>query len=84
MKKKIIFFLISIFLIFSFLIFFKSLNKLNLYEPKSKIEDVPEFSITTFLKKKMLKKKMFLKRINIIYSIFGHHGVSHVEMNILF
>tara|TARA_B100001093_G_scaffold495537_1_gene540136 strand:- start:725 stop:1240 length:516 start_codon:yes stop_codon:yes gene_type:complete len=62
MKKKIIFFLISIFLIFSFVIFFKSLNKLNLYEPKSKIEDVPEFSITTFLEKKDVEKKDVFKK----------------------
>ena len=62
MKKKIIFFLISIFLIFSFVIFFKSLNKLNLYEPKSKIEDVPEFSITTFLEKKDFEKKDVFKK----------------------
>ena len=62
MKKKIIFFLISIFLIFSFVIFFKSLNKLNLYEPKSKIEDVPEFSITTFLEKKDVEKKDIFKK----------------------
>lgn len=57
MKNKIIFFIILFSLIFVFIIFFKSLNKSNLYEPKSNILSLPEFTTITFFEKKEINSK---------------------------
>ena len=57
MKKKIIIFLIIVVLILIFLIFLKGLNKSNLYQPKSSINNVPEFSAITFFKKEDVNSK---------------------------
>ncbi len=43
MKRKIISFLIIVLSIFVFVIFYKSLNKSNFYEPKSEIKNIPHF-----------------------------------------
>ena len=44
MKKRLIFFILISFLIFVFLIFYKSLDKSTLYEPKREIENIPKFT----------------------------------------
>ena len=54
MKNKITYFIFITFLIFTFVIFYKSLNKSNLYEPKSKIENIPEFKAKIFFENKEL------------------------------
>ena len=48
MKNKIYYFLIIISLIFIFFIFYQGLKKSNIYEPKSKIKNLPQFSAITF------------------------------------
>ena len=57
MKNKVIFFLISSFFIFIFLIFYKGLNQSNLYQPKSKVKNVPQFSTITFYEQKEIHSK---------------------------
>ena len=57
MKNKIIIFLISILLLFIFSIFYKSLKKSNLYEPKNQIRNIPQFSTLTFFEKKEVESK---------------------------
>ena len=57
MKNKIIFFLVIVPLIFTFVIFYRGLNKSNFYEPKSKIENIPEFSATTFFQNHEVNSK---------------------------
>ena len=44
MKKRVTFFILISFLIFVFLIFYKSLDKSTLYEPKREIENIPKFT----------------------------------------
>jgi len=70
MKNKLISFFIIASLILIFVIFFKGLNKSSLYEPKSKIENIPEFSAITFFQKEEIntknifgKKKFYLLNI---------------------
>ncbi len=48
MKRKIIFFLLISLLIFIFIIFYKSLNKPNTYQPKSETNYIPQFLATSF------------------------------------
>ena len=60
MKNKIISFLIVTSLILVFIIFYKGLNKSNFYQPKSKIENIPQFSaITLFGKEEVNSKNIF-------------------------
>ena len=60
MKSKIIFFIFITLLIFTFIIFYKSLNKSALYEPKSEIKSIPEFTATTFFEnEEVSSKKIF-------------------------
>jgi len=60
MKNRIIFFIFVISIIFTFIIFYKSLDKSVLYEPKSEIKDIPEFTATfLFENKKVTSKKIF-------------------------
>ena len=55
MKNRIIYFLIVISLIFLFVIFYKGLNKSNLYEPTGEtIKDIPVFSAKTFFGKERI------------------------------
>ena len=53
MKNKKIYFLLVVFFIFIFIIFYKGLNKTNLYTPNTNIKSIPEFT------SKALFKKMF-------------------------
>ena len=50
MKKRIISFLIIVTFIFTFVIFYKGLNKSSFYEPKSEIKEIPKFfsKLSTF------------------------------------
>ena len=60
MKSKIIFFIFITLLIFTCIIFYKSLNKSALYEPKSEIKSIPEFTATTFFEnEEVSSKKIF-------------------------
>tara|TARA_B100000035_G_scaffold238928_1_gene207222 strand:- start:305 stop:820 length:516 start_codon:yes stop_codon:yes gene_type:complete len=60
MKSKIIFFIFITLFIFTFIIFYKSLNKSALYEPKSEIKSIPEFTATTFFEnEEVSSKKIF-------------------------
>ena len=51
-------------------------------KPKSEIKNIPEFKAITFYSKKNKFKNQFLIKINIIYLIFGPHGVCLVKKNI--
>lgn len=57
MKNKIISFSSILILLFIFVIFYKGLNKSNIYEPQSDIKNIPEFSIKTFFEKKDINSK---------------------------
>ena len=60
MKNRIIIFIFIISLIFTFVIFYKSLNKSISYKPKSKLNEIPEFSAKTlFENKEVASKKIF-------------------------
>ena len=72
MKSKIISFLIIIPLILVFIIFYKGLNKSNFYEPKSKIENIPVFTATTFFqKKKINSQNIFVKNKFYLLNIWA-------------
>ncbi len=72
MKNKIIFFLIILPLILIFVIFYKGLNKSSLYEPQSKINDIPEFSAITFFKKEEVNSKnIFDKKKFYLFNIWA-------------
>tara|TARA_S200000501_G_C20797738_1_gene732583 strand:+ start:163 stop:678 length:516 start_codon:yes stop_codon:yes gene_type:complete len=60
MKNKIFRLLFIIFLILTFIIFYKGLNESSFYKPKSKIKNIPEFSaITLFGKEEIYSKNLF-------------------------
>ena len=60
MRRRIISLLIIIFLIFLFVIFYKSLNESSSYKPKSEIKNIPQFSALSFYTKKQIdSKKIF-------------------------
>jgi len=60
MKNRLISFIFVISIIFTFVIFYKSLDKSSLYEPKSEIKDIPEFTATfLFENKEVTSKKIF-------------------------
>ena len=60
MKKRAISSLIIISLIFVFVIFYKSLNKSNLYKPTSNIKNIPQFLASSFhSKEETNSKKIF-------------------------
>jgi cytochrome c biogenesis protein CcmG/thiol:disulfide interchange protein DsbE len=60
MKNRLISFIFVISIIFTFVIFYKSLDKSSLYEPKSEIKDIPEFTATfLFENKEITSKKIF-------------------------
>ena len=57
MKNRITSFILIISLILTFVIFYKGLNKSILYEPKSAIKDIPEFTATVFFENKEVNSK---------------------------
>ena len=57
MKNRKVYFLIVIFFIFIFVIFYKGLNKSNLYTPNTNVKSIPEFTSYTLLKKKSYNSK---------------------------
>ncbi len=57
MKNNKIFLILITFFIFLFLIFYKSLNESTLYEPKSSIKKIPEFTTKTFFENKELNSE---------------------------
>ena len=72
MKNKIISLSIIILLISIFVIFFKGLNKSSVYEPKSKIKNIPEFSAITFFQKEEVNlKKIFKKDKFYLFNIWA-------------
>tara|TARA_Y100001958_G_C21065528_1_gene426910 strand:+ start:72 stop:587 length:516 start_codon:yes stop_codon:yes gene_type:complete len=72
MKSKIISFLIIITLILVFIILYKGLKKSNFYEPKSKIENIPEFTAITFFKKKKVNtQNIFFKDKFYLFNIWA-------------
>ena len=62
MKNKIIFFIIIILLIFVFIIFYKGLNKSNVYMPPNEIENIPEFTVEEFFENKIVSSKDLFKK----------------------
>ena len=58
MKKRIVSVLVISSLIFSFLIFYKGLNKSNLYKPKSEIRNIPKFKAFTFFEKEEINSEI--------------------------
>ncbi len=70
MKNRLISFILISSLIFIFVVFYKSLNKQILYEPQSKIKDIPKFSAIIFFENKEVpsekifnQKKFYLLNI---------------------
>tara|TARA_B100001057_G_scaffold237895_1_gene238201 strand:+ start:5153 stop:5668 length:516 start_codon:yes stop_codon:yes gene_type:complete len=62
MKIRLVFLLNIIFLIFVLFIFYKSLDKSNLYEPKSLSQNIPQFSAKSFFSNKEINSKnIFIK-----------------------
>ncbi len=60
MKNRLIYLIFVTFIIFTFVIFYKSLDKSVIYEPKSEIKDIPEFTATfLFENKEVTSKKIF-------------------------
>ena len=60
MKNRFIYLIFVTFIIFTFVIFYKSLEKSVIYEPKSEIKDIPEFTATfLFENKEVTSKKIF-------------------------
>ena len=64
MKNRIAYLLLIIFFVFVFIIFYRGLNKSNLYTPNTDIKNIPEFTYETLTKKKPLNSKDFFKKNN--------------------
>tara|TARA_Y100000591_G_scaffold142140_1_gene122122 strand:- start:41 stop:556 length:516 start_codon:yes stop_codon:yes gene_type:complete len=62
MKNKIFFFISIISLLFVFAIFYKGLNNPILYEPKSKIKNIPEFKAKFFFENKEVSSKQIFNQ----------------------
>ena len=62
MRNKIVSFIFITSLIFIFIIFYKSLNTSNLYEPKNKIENIPEFRAKIFFENKEVTSKQIFSQ----------------------
>ena len=72
MKKRAISSLIIISLIFVFVIFYKSLNKSNLYKPTSNIKNIPQFLATSFHSKEEINsKKIFKENKYYLFNIWA-------------
>ena len=58
--------------IFLYIVFYKGLNKSNLYEPKSEIEFVPRFSAETFFsKEKLASEEIFNQKKFYLFNIWA-------------
>ena len=57
MKNKIILLFVVVFFIFVFVIFYKGLNKINIYTPVTKKKDIPEFTAKSFYGKEKFNSK---------------------------
>ena len=64
MRNTIVYLLFVIFFIFVFAIFYKGLNKPNLYSPNANIKSIPEFNSETLIKKKSLNSKDIFNKNN--------------------
>ena len=64
MKNRVVYYLLIIFFIFVFVIFYRGLNKSNLYIPKKVVKNIPEFTSKTFFKKKSLNSKDIFNKNN--------------------
>ncbi|WP_075522041.1 DsbE family thiol:disulfide interchange protein [Candidatus Pelagibacter communis] len=72
MKNNIAKLLIIFSLILLFIIFYKSLNKSNLYQPKSNIKFIPSFSAITFFSKEELNsEKIFYENKFYLFNIWA-------------
>ena len=72
MKNRIISLIIIVSLIFVFVIFYKSLNKTTLYEPKSEIKVIPEFKTKIFFEnKEITTAKIFNKNKFYLLNIWA-------------
>ena len=72
MKQRIISVLVISSLIFAFLIFYKGLNKSNLYQPKSEIQNVPQFKAITFFEKEEINSgSIFDKNKYYLFNIWA-------------
>ena len=57
MRNRITYFLLFIFFIFVFVIFYRGLNKSNLYTPNTEIKNIPAFTSDSLIKRKSLNSK---------------------------
>ena len=64
MRNRIVYFLLVIFFIFVFVIFYRGLNNLTLYTPKTDVKNIPEFISKTFFKKKSINSKDIFDKNN--------------------
>ena len=64
MRNTIVYLLFVIFFVFVFAIFYKGLNKPNLYSPNANIKSIPEFNSETLIKKKSLNSKDIFNKNN--------------------
>ncbi len=72
MKRKIISFFSIIFVIFAFVIFYKSLNKSSVYKPKIANEKIPQFLTTSFYsKEKIDSKNVFNENKYYLFNIWA-------------
>lgn len=72
MKKRAISSLIIISLIFVFVIFYKSLNKSNLYEPTNNIKNIPQFLAISFHSQEEINsKKIFSENKYYLLNIWA-------------
>ena len=80
MKNKTISFLIIFLFIFVFAIFYKGLNKSNLYTPSSKIRNIPEFNAKTLFEKKTINSKDFFDQNKFyLFNIWASWCVPCIE-----
>ena len=64
MRNRIVYLLLVVFFIFVFVIFYKGLNKSNLYSPNANIKNIPEFTSKTLTKKRSLNSKDIFDKNN--------------------
>ena len=72
MKNKKIYFLLVVFFIFIFIIFYKGLNKTNLYTPNTNIKSIPEFTSKALFKNKSFNsKEIFFQNKFYLFNIWA-------------
>ena len=72
MKNKKIYFLLVVFFIFIFIIFYKGLNKTNLYTPNTNIKRIPEFTSKALFKNKSYNsKEIFFQNKFYLFNIWA-------------